>query len=314
MTIAILGRASNLEVERLESELETLGVESWVWETSAWPGSYPVAMTQQGETTRVRVDGRLVDSSTLDGLYVRSFGLDPRDVKYRDSISENPVAVLNQFREYRGVIESVVWWLADSGVPVINPPASFGAHKRKPWQLSALAAAGVPVPETCSTNDPDAVYGFTDRTDRTVYKPVGGDGNVAELEADDLEADRLSLLSNSPVQFQELVDGENLRLFVLDGSVIAAGHIVSENLDYRTEPHDVERLEPTTLESEITDAAITATERLGMTFAGVDVIRTEDRFVVLEANSAPMFATFDRLAGTDVGGRLAAHLAADATG
>jgi glutathione synthase/RimK-type ligase-like ATP-grasp enzyme len=172
----------------------------------------------------------------------------------------------------------------------------------KPLQLAEFADADLPIPATCSTNDPDAVRAFLDRVGDAVYKPVSGGGHARAIDADSLDDDRLQRLSNSPVQFQERLDGDNLRLYVVDGDVVAAGRIVSDELDYRMGEHEVERVDP---RAEIVETAVDAADVLDLPFAGVDIIDEGDRFALLEVNPSPMFATFDELAGTDVAGPLA---------
>jgi len=110
----------------------------------------------------------------------------------------------------------------------------------KPFQHRRFAAAGLPVPESLATSDPAALETFVETVEDVVYKPVAGGGYATELTEADLSPDRLEKLSNSPVLFQERVDGENYRLYVLDGEVIANICIDSEQLDYRTGEHTIE--------------------------------------------------------------------------
>lgn len=305
MGVLLLGPRSDPQLGAVERELETRGVEPHVWDADDWPGTGSLAFCQSGADVRLSVNGTAVDESEIHTVYLRNFALNPRLPEYRERLEERPFSLLNQLREYQAVLESMLYALDRRGVRMINPLDSQGVHKRKPWQLSRLAAAGVPVPETLTTTDPEAVRAFADRVDEVVYKPVSGGGHASDLTTGDLTDDRLSLITNSPVQFQERIDGEDIRVFVVDGAVVAAARIVSDALDYRATDHDVERIDPATLDDDIVDAAVTAADCLGLTFSGVDVIDAGDRFRVLEANPSPMFAAFDERAGTDVAGALA---------
>ncbi|WP_276254550.1 ATP-grasp domain-containing protein [Halomontanus rarus] len=309
MTVLLIGPASDPQIVAVTQALEDRGVETTLWNVDSWPGDEPVTVEQRVGNTRLAVQGEPVDPAEYRTAYLRDLGLDPRYPAFEDEFEDRPLSMLNQLREYRGLLLSVVRWLSDHGVRVINPPQAMSVHRLKPWQLSTLAAAGVPVPETCSTNDPEAVRAFADRVDGVIYKPIAGGGHARPLEPSDLTDDRLSRLANSPVQFQERVDGEDVRVFVVDGEVVAAARIVSDALDYRSTDHDVERIDRAELDPEIEDAAIRTADCLGLPFTGVDVIDADDRFCVLEANPSPMFATFDELAGTDVAGALATLLA-----
>ncbi|WP_207587018.1 ATP-grasp domain-containing protein [Halomontanus rarus] len=309
MSVLSIGPASDPQIAAITRALEDRGVETTLWNVDSWPGDEPVTVERRGGNTRLAVRGESVDPTEYRTAYLRDLGLDPRYPAFEDEFEDRPLSMLNQLREYRGLLLSVVRWLSDHGVRVINPPEAMSVHRLKPWQLSTLAAAGVPVPETCSTNDPGAVRAFADRVDEVIYKPIAGGGHARPLEPSDLTDDRLSRLANSPVQFQERVDGEDVRVFVVDGEVVAAARIVSDALDYRSTDHDVERIDRAELDPEIEDAAIRTADCLGLPFTGVDVIDAGDRFCVLEANPSPMFATFDELAGTDVAGAFATLLA-----
>ncbi|MDQ2050456.1 ATP-grasp domain-containing protein [Natronolimnohabitans sp. A-GB9] len=309
MAVLLLGPRSDPQLEAVEHELETRGVETVVWNADNWPGDGKLSFHQTNEDVRVAASDTVVDGSSVHTAYLRNFALNPRLSEYESQLENRPFSLLNQLREYQAVLESMLYDLQRRGVRMINPLESQDVHKRKPWQLSRLADAGVPVPETLTTTDPDAARAFVDRLEDVVYKPVSGGGHAAPVTAADLTADRLSLLTNAPVQFQERIDGDDLRIFVVNGEIVAAARIVADELDYRTTDHDVERIDHSTLDSDIADAAVQATDCLGLAFSGVDVVDGGDRFRVLEANPSPMFATFDEQAGTDVAGALADLLA-----
>ncbi|WP_049921661.1 ATP-grasp domain-containing protein [Halopiger djelfimassiliensis] len=314
MGVLLLGPGSDPQLTAVENELEQRSVETTVWDADEWPDDGSLTVRQDGATTRLAVGDTAVDPSSIHTVYLRNFALNPRLPDYRDRLEERPFALINQLREYQAVVESMLAHLADRGVRLVNPLDTLDIHRQKPWQLSVLGGAGIPIPNTLTTTDPDAVRAFADRVDEVVYKPVGGGGYASLLTDDDLTDDRLELLSNSPVQFQERIEGEDIRLFVVGGEVVAAARIVSDELDYRTEDHDVERIDPASLETDLERAAVETAAALDLSFAGVDIVAGADRFCVLEANPSPMFAAFDDLAGTDVAGALAEFLATPDTG
>lgn len=309
MGVLLLGPRSDPQLAAIEQELETRGVETYVWDADNWPGEGSLSFCQFGPEPRLEVDDAVIDSDTVHTVYLRNFGLNPRLPTYQEELEDHAYALLNQLHEYQAAIGSMLRHLDEQGVRMINPLSSQQIHKRKPWQLSVLAGAGVPVPETITTTDPDRVRTFVDRIDDVIYKPVSGGGHAAEIESSDLTDDRLSLLANSPVQFQERIDGDDIRVFVVDGEVVAAARIVSDKLDYRTERAEIEPIDAGELDSEMAEAALVAADRLELAFTAVDIVAGSDRFCVLEANPSPMFTTFDERAGTDVSDALADLLA-----
>jgi len=302
MTVVLVGSGDDPELDAVRSALEKRAVGSTVLDTGDFPGSGSIAC-RQGESTTVQWDGVTIDPSAVQSVFIRGLGLDPRVDDGSDAIEQRPISYLNQLREYRALVQSILHSLQERDVPIINGVESGLLQAAKPYQHHRFERAGVPIPESLATNDPDAVESFVDEHESVIYKPVAGGGHAAELAESDL--DRLERLSNSPVLFQERIEGENVRLYVLDGRVIAGIRIESDTLDYRASEHTVEAVE---VDSEHAQAAVDATVAMELRFAGVDIIAGDDGFVVLEANSAPMFAAVDDRAGTDIAGALAGAL------
>jgi glutathione synthase/RimK-type ligase-like ATP-grasp enzyme len=163
------------------------------------------------------------------------------------------------------------------------------------------------VPATLWSNDPGDVRAFAARHGRVAYKPVAGGAATRELTAADLDDARLRALAGAPVTFQELLPGEDLRVFVLDGEVIAAFRISSAALDYR---QNEERVEAIAADSDLATTCRRATALLGLRFTGMDLKRAGDGTLrILELNPSPMFLGFDARGGTDVLGALTRALA-----
>ncbi len=304
MVVALLGAIDDPQVQSVGEALDDRDAEWEVWASDDWPGESPVSLSVGPDTEPVV--GEAVDPDRLTSVYLRRIGLDPRGPEFEGELADRPYSLVNQVREYRGLVTSVLAHLEERGVPVVNPAATQSVHGLKPYQLAAFADADLPVPETLATNDPDAAAAFVERVGDAVYKPVGGGGHARSITPADLDSERLERLANAPVQFQERVPGGNYRLFVVGGDVVATGRIRSEELDYRLGEHDVEAA---TLPPAVERAAVRAADVLDLRFAGVDVIATDDgEFAILEANPSPMFAAFDERAGTDVAGHLAAFL------
>ena len=303
MVVALLGTEDDPQIRSVGDALDARGTEWELWDSGDWPGESPVSLSVASGTETVV--GEAVDAERLTAVYLRRIGLDPRGPEFEGELEERPYSLVNQLREYRGLVTSVLSHLEDRGVPVVNPASTQSVHGLKPYQLAAFDDAGLPVPETLATNDPDAAATFVERVGEAVYKPVGGGGHARSITPAELDPGRLDRLANAPVQFQERLDGENYRLFVVDGDVVETGRIRSDELDYRLGEHEVETA---TLPSTVERAAVRAADVLDLPFSGVDVIARDDEFAVLEANPSPMFAAFDRRAGTDVAGHLAAFL------
>ena len=190
-------------------------------------------------------------------------------------------------------------------MPFYNPLGSDWKLS-KPLQLALLEQAGLPVPATIWTNDPDSVRRFADGR-RVAYKPVAGGAATKELGPEDLTDERLGALKGAPVTFQELLAGDNIRVYCLDGRIVATMRVTSESLDYRQNEEVIEQVE---LPAEILDQCLRAASVLGLRWTGID-LRSDavGTYRFLELNSSPMFLGFDANAGTNILEALVAALA-----
>jgi glutathione synthase/RimK-type ligase-like ATP-grasp enzyme len=306
MSVILIGAQEDPQIEDLRGALHERDVAVRTIDVKDWPGESKLTLDLENDAHRVIYNGEEIGDE-LDAIYIRNLGLDARSTVFQDELADDAFALLNKLEEYRGLVMSTLEVLESrEGVAVVNPTSSLSIQYAKPTQFKTFTDHDIPVPETVTTNDPQAVREFVNNHGAAVFKPVSGGGYARLLNANELEEESLELLAESPVQFQQYVTGDSLRLYVLGGEVVAAGQILTEEIDYQTSEHDVEVIEP---REDIANAAIKATWALGLTFAAVEIIDTGNEFVVLEANPTPLFSVFDDLADTDVAGELADFLA-----
>jgi len=238
-------------------------------------------------------------------VYVRGLACHPLTPGFEDALAARARGLIAQCDEKRALLESILLTLQDRGARLVNPPEANAQHSRKPWQLERLRKAALPLPAFLATNDPVAVRQFVRRHGATVYKPLAGGATVRRVEAADLSPARLAQLALAPVLFQAYVPGVSVRAYVVGRQVVAAAEIHSTELDYRRGEGVVSA---TRLSGQERRAVLKAARVCGMGFAGVDLIRGEDGFWLLECNPSPMFAAFEDKTGLEVGGPLAAFL------
>jgi glutathione synthase/RimK-type ligase-like ATP-grasp enzyme len=257
--------------------------------------------------------GEDLDDVLIDGMHVRPSAVYVRNVgtgARQAASSAECDSAAERFqnwlvgRERGDVLTAMLSRWEHNGVPVYNGLAA-GPRMTKPFQLALLKEAGLPVPATRWTNDPSTVRSFADGA-RVAYKPVSGGAATRELSADDLAPSRLDLLSRAPVTFQSLLPGEDIRVYVLDGEVIAAIRIISRALDFRGQEERCVQIE---LPMAVRQQCIRAAQVIGLRFTGMDVKRdVAGTLRFLELNGSPMFLGFDARAGTDIAGCLAERL------
>ena len=139
---------------------------------------------------------------------------------------------------------------------------------------------------------------------------AGGYSHTERFEPPSSQEDARRLLAQGPVQVQQLIEGDNIRAFVVAGEMIGAASFITldgTEIDSRRGKARISRVE---LPEEASRIAVAVAARWKMSFAAVDFMREEGsgRFVVLECNSAPFFVAFEASTGVEVSGRLADHL------
>lgn len=297
--IVLLGAEDDEHIMALAHELRARGERPLIIDPRLFPRQLTVSLGAD------LADIRIGDSSGLvpRAVYIRSLYTDPAGHRTNvdQSMDENWRRTSAALTERWHLWSSVLFRWSALGVRLYNPAESAQALT-KPYQLALLRRAGLPVPSTLWTNDPVAVQEFAARNAGTIYKPVHGGAHTRKLEPKDLEPARLARLQASPVCFQELLPGRNLRVYVVDERVVCALSVESEALDFREVESQVAAIE---ISPELTQQCLVAARCLGLRFTGMDL--REDaagRPLFLELNSSPMFLGFEQLANVQIGSAL----------
>jgi ribosomal protein S6--L-glutamate ligase len=98
--------------------------------------------------------------------------------------------------------------------------------------------------------------------------------------------------------------GQDLRCIVLDGKVIACMRRVSSPDDFRSNLHKggtAHQVKPTLEEKRL---ASRAARRMGLRFAGVDILRSQRGPLLLEVNSSPGLRGIEMVSSVDVAGAM----------
>jgi glutathione synthase/RimK-type ligase-like ATP-grasp enzyme len=300
--IVLCGSPNDAHVAALAETLTAQGIEPFILDAQRFPESMKISLGASGAD--IFVDGeRMAEPAAV---YLRSLYQDPAGfgVDVEADMASDWRRTMMVFRERATLLSSIVLRWDEAGVPIYNPPSSR-ANITKPFQLSLLAAAGLPVPITTWTNDPARVRAFC-REYEAVYKPVAGGAATRRITQADLGDARLATLARSPVCFQELLPGDDIRVFVIDGRVEVALRIVTDAIDFRQNEQRVEMID---LPADVAAQCVRATEVLGLRWTGMDL--KADRHGVqkiLELNPSAMFLGFDARSGSDVRAALASAL------
>ena len=143
-----------------------------------------------------------------------------------------------------------------------------------------------------------------------VLKPLyGSQGRGAVLA--ESRAGAISMMESVLFQSREFIlqryiecGGQDIRVVVIDGEVVASMQRTAPPGDFRSNLHRggvASRIEATTYVEEL---ALRAAQVLGLRCCGVDILHGADGSLVLEVNGSPGLAGIEAVTGVDIAARI----------
>jgi RimK family alpha-L-glutamate ligase len=247
-----------------------------------------------------------------DGSHSHLFA--PRDAMLNLRAGDAALNRLDVSAQLDGVEEGlwIVNQLEAQGVRIFNrPPALLAAHD-KLITARLLGAVGIPHPRTRRLDTATSLDGFALPV---VAKPrFGSRGCDVELCGDRRALDDYIRRMQRKAWWraggviQELVPprASDLRVIVSADEIVGAAVRIAAPGEWRTNVALGARSISTTPPAEACELALAATRRLGIDLAGVDLLRDEDGWVVLEVNGAVEIRAHYSLGGDVFGTALGA--------
>jgi hypothetical protein len=303
--ILLCGIPSEDPVALVHAALERRGAEVVLFNQRRFDGvRLHFDVTGSAVRGRLDMDGSAYRLEDIAGVYLRAMD----DRLLPELAGEQPDSTRRT--RCRALHETLVRWCDVSPSRVVNRASAQSSNSSKPYQAQLIVAHGFDVPETLITNEPDAVHEFRRRCGRIVYKSISGVRSVVRLLDDD-DLPRLHHIRWCPVQFQEFVEGDNVRVHVV-GEQLFATRIVSDATDYRYAADQVGRaaeLRPHELDDDVAERCIALARGLGLPFAGIDLkITPEGRTVCFEVNPSPGFSYYEANTGQPIAAAVADYL------
>ena len=315
MTVLVLTRRDDLTADWVVNHLHRRGAHLARVDLAEFP-------------TAARLAGRIKPGGTWCGV-LRTEHQDIELEQVRAVYYRRPAL----FRFPTGMAEDVQQWCATearhglggllAALPHarwVNPVDRVLAAERKPVQLAAAATAGLTIPPTLITNDPEQARAFVaDQPHGAVYKSLrgaprsGGSIYPTPVSSDDITED----VAHTAHQFQARVPkaadvrvtqvGAKLFAVRIDSTSPAAAH------DFRA---DYDNLTYTAIDTppEIADSLRALTTSLGLVYAAHDFVIDADtgQWVYLETNANGQWAWLSCVAD-DIASALAEELNGDHT-
>ncbi|MFH8788979.1 ATP-grasp domain-containing protein [Streptomyces roseoverticillatus] len=249
----------------------------------------------------IRTCGRSVELERVTAAYLRPVepdvvpGLDPAERGRARQVHDT----LLSFTEVADAM---------GGCRLANPLSAMASNTSKPYQAQLIAGHGFYTPATLVSDDPDEVLGFVDRHRGAVYKSTSGIRSVVTAFDPARDTGRLDRLRWCPVQFQEHLDGPDVRVHVVGDRALAV-LADSAAVDYRYARLQVgadARLRPYALGDGIAERCVALAADLGLPFAGVDLkLLPDGRVACFEVNPSPGFSWYETATGLPIAAAVA---------
>lgn len=203
------------------------------------------------------------------------------------------------------------------GVFATNDSQAITRSRDKLRAQQLLARAGVDLPATTFAHDARHSRGLIDRVGGTpvIIKLLEGTQGVGVVLAETRKAAESvigafrQLDANILVQeFIKEAGGDDLRAIVIGGKVVAAMERHAAPGEFRANLHQGGSAEQARLTPKERRTALTAAKALGLSVAGVDMLRSNRGPLVLEVNSSPGLEGVEKATGVDVAGAIIEYI------
>jgi ribosomal protein S6--L-glutamate ligase len=199
------------------------------------------------------------------------------------------------------------------GVYTTNNSTSIAQSRDKLYALQLLIHNGLDIPVSGFANSP---MDTSDLIDMVGGAPLivklleGSQGRgvvlaetrkAAESVINAFKAIRANLLVQ---QFIKEAQGKDLRCFVIDGRVVASIEREAAPGEFRANIHQGGKARMVKITKEERQLAVKAAKTMGLTVAGVDIIRSQTGPLLLEVNSSPGLEGIQSATGKDIAGMM----------
>jgi glutathione synthase/RimK-type ligase-like ATP-grasp enzyme len=315
--VLIVGQLPDPHIDAVVRELEGLGAEPVLFDRASPEKSRLTYRLEEGQASGEILTARSrVRLSELDAVWWRVKPFTPAQ------FGAEPTPVIAGFveREWRSALDSLVVFTPQAFW--VNPRAADFAAREKPTQLRVAQEAGLAIPPTRISNDPDVVADFLGRGENCIYKPITWYVDIpdrfiftSQVELDQVQhgAEEIQV---APGIFQRKVHkAYEVRVTVIGESFFAvkidSQALTGAELDWRREQHRL-CYTPDTLPDDICHRLLAVHRELGLIYGAYDLIVTpEGEHVFLEVNPSGQWLWLELRTGLPISRELAHCLARD---
>ena len=286
--IIIVGSDEDFHSKYVLENLHSRKIDAKYLDTRKYP---QINWSPEGDNDYIILDDKKIFLKDVTGLYWRW---------YYGVIYCEPDIV---YREKTSALESFLCSIENISY---NSLQAVELHRKKGLQSKIMHQNGIRIPRTIVTNDKLALEDFYFSNNKSIiYKPVRGGAFTQKFEEKDLL--RTDSLINCPAQFQEFVDGVDIRVYAFNTGEIYAGEIIARNVDFREDENAV--IKTVKLPKKVQKDCLKVLKLLGLKYSGIDIrLNKQGEYVFIEANPAPMFTHFEKCTGYEITNTLIRNL------
>ena len=231
-------------------------------------------------------------------------------VIFRGEKLENYDAVISRIgASYTFYGAAVVRQFEMAGLFTINRSEAITRSRDKLRSLQILAREGIGLPVTGFANHTADIDGMIDTVEGIplVIKLLEGTQGKGVVLAETKKA-ASSVLSafrqlKANILVQEFIkeaDGKDIRAFVVGDKVVGSMEREAPDGEFRANLHLGAEANKVELSDEEKKMAVDATQTLGLSVAGVDMIRSNEGLLVIEVNSSPGLEGIEKTTDKDI--------------
>ena len=200
---------------------------------------------------------------------------------------------------------------------VVNKSDAIKASRDKLRSLQVLAKHGIDMPITGYASHTMDIHDVIEKVGKTplIMKLLQGTQGNGMVLAETMKAAESVMNAfkqvDADILIQEFIkesSGVDIRVIVVGNKVVAAMQRVAPEGEFRSNVHRGAATKHINLTLDEEKIAIKSTKILGLSVAGIDLMRSKRGPLVLEVNSSPGLQGIELLTGADVAGEIISYI------
>ncbi|MEM9317851.1 MAG: MvdC/MvdD family ATP grasp protein [Pseudomonadota bacterium] len=305
--VLMLTTERDVHAQVVNRRLVDLGAEPIFLDTARIPRNVTLSARQSADgsiETELTLAGRTISGAEIAGIWFRR----PQQFRPPDNLLFQDECDF-VIAECKQALEG---WLDLMGDKVMNNPHAENAACNKMLQLARAAEAGLTIPQTLASNDPDAVMAFA-ADDNCVFKPFTQPGPiiVPTRRLDEAHQPFAHQIRHAPHLYQEEVAKiADIRVNVIDSEVFATsikGVFDDRPLDWRLDRSH--SYAPYDLPVQVAAAIRRFMASIGLRFGALDFgLRADGTLVFFEVNPSGQWLFCEIETGAELSAAMARAL------